>query len=652
MTNRTPSRHTAVRTLALALCVLAVAGCTGGNSSSAQPTAGAPSANAPLPASESAVATAAPPTPTRNLPTPAPTITAGPTATPFPLAAGWWDGAVCYEIFVRSFYDSNGDGIGDLNGIAQKLDYINDGNPKTGSDLGANCIWLMPIMESPSYHGYDTTDYYAVNHEYGSNDDFKALVAEAHKRGITIILDLVLNHTSNQSRWFQQAASDPASPYRDWYLWSKDKPGYKNPWGDDPQQVSLFGQIHDVFACRSYRNLFLTQHKCWHAFMKRLLHQEDPPEKVTPFEGDDPWRQSSARNEYYYGIFSHSQPDLNYRNPAVTAEARKISAFWLNDMGADGFRLDAIKHLIENGQNQQNTVETHAWLRDYRTFLQQTKPGAFTVGEIFGDPPATLRTYYPDQLDDYFEFNIAQNIVAAASGGIAPPFMSAVTTAEAVLPYDRWAPFLTNHDQNRVMTTLGNDMGKARIAATALLTLPGLPFVYYGEEIGMTGQKPDEQIRTPMQWAADSATAGFSTGKPWETPQKDTPAVNVAAQDGDAGSLLNLYRALIQLHTSNNALGSGAFVPLRTSNGAVAAFLRQTAGETVLVVLNFSKVAANDVTLDLAKSTLGAGAYQLVPLLGEQASAPLTVGGDGSIASSMPWPSFAPQTGYIATLQR
>ena len=576
------------RALALSLGVLAVAGCAGSNSASAPPS------NAPA---EAATA-AGPPTPTRNLPTPAPTITVGPTATPFPLAAGWWDGAVCYEIFVRSFYDSNGDGIGDLNGIAQKLDYVNDSDPKTTKDLGANCIWLMPIMESPSYHGYDTTDYYAVNHEYGTNDDFKTLVAEAHKRGIRVILDLVLNHTSKQSPWFQQAAKDPASPYRDWYLWSKDKPGYKNPWGEDP------------------------------------------------------WRQSSARNEYYYAIFSVTQPDLNYRNPAVTAEARKISAFWLNDMGADGFRLDAIKHLIENGPNQQHTPETHAWLRDYRAFLQQTKPGAFTVGEVFGDPVATLRTYYPDQLDEYFEFDVAQNIVAAASGGIAPPFISAVTTAEAVLPYNRWAPFLTNHDQNRVMSTLGNDMGKARIAATALLTLPGLPFVYYGEEIGMTGQKPDERIRTPMQWTSDGATGGFTSGKPWEALQKDTPTVNVGAQDADPGSLLNLYRALITLHTTNPALRGGAFVPLRTSNGAVAAFLRQAADETVLVVLNFSKVAASNVTLDLAKSTLGAGDYQLAPLLGEQASAPLTVGDGGDITGSMPWPSLAPQTGYIATLRR
>jgi alpha-amylase len=238
--------------MALAICVLAFVGCAGGGSpASERPTAAAtPVAQANASAIETVLAVPTAVKPTPDLPTPAPTITVGPTAAPFPLPAGWWDNAVCYEIFVRSFYDSNDDGIGDLNGIIQKLDYINDGDPKTDKDLGANCIWLMPIMESPSYHGYDTIDYYKVNHEYGANDDFKHLTAEAHKRGIKVILDLVLNHTSNQSPWFVQAAKDPSSPYRDWYLWSKDKPSYTTPWGS---------------------------------------------------EG---WRQSPYRNEYYYGIFS------------------------------------------------------------------------------------------------------------------------------------------------------------------------------------------------------------------------------------------------------------------------------------------------------------------------------------------------------------
>ncbi len=601
------SQTTMLRGLALAACVLMIVGCTGGSPAVERPTGVAGSAapaNAPAPTSEPAAqpspteaATAAPTVvkPTSDLPTLAPTITVGPTAAPFPLPAGWWDNAACYEIFVRSFYDSNGDGIGDLNGITQKLDYINDGDPKTSTDLGANCIWLMPIMESPSYHGYDTTDYYKVNHQYGTNDDFKQLVAAAHKRGIKIILDLVLNHTSSQNPWFQSALQGPDSPYRDWYLWSKDKPGYRNPWGDDP------------------------------------------------------WHPSGVRHEYYYGIFTDSQPDLNYRNPAVTAEAHKISAFWLNDMGADGFRLDAIKHLIEDGQTQENTPETRAWLRDYRTFLAQTKPGTFTVGEIFSADPATLLPYYPDQLDEYFEFEIGYAIIDATGYGLAQQYMSTVTRAAATLPYDRWAPFLTNHDQDRVMTTLGNDLSKAKLAATALLTLPGLPFIYYGEEIGMQGQKPDERIRTPMQWSGDPS-GGFSSGQSWESPQPNAKEVNVAAQDGDPGSLLNLYRKLINLHTTDKALGSGVFVPIQSSTGAIAAFLRQADNETALVVINFGQAAADGTTLNLDTSKLTPGAYTLPPLLGDQAGADLTVGDGGSIKGYAPLPRLAPRTGYIFKL--
>jgi glycosidase len=534
--------------------------------------------------------------PTRDLPTPAPTITVGPTAAPFPLQAGWWDSAVCYEVFVRSFYDSDGNGIGDINGLTQKLDYINDGDPNTQNDLGANCIWLMPIAESPSYHGYDTTDYYNVEPDYGSNDDFKRLVGAAHQRGIKIILDLVLNHTSSDHPWFQSALKGPGSPYRDWYVWSKDKPSYQSPWGSDP----------------------------WHP---------------------------TAAHEYYYGIFTDSMPDLNYRNPAVTAEAHKISAFWLNDMGADGFRLDAIKHLIEDGSVQENTPETHAWLRDYRAFLEKTKPGTFTVGEIFSANAPTLAPYYPDQLDEYFAFDIGYAILDAAQSGSAVAFVQAVEDTNAQLPFQRWAPFLTNHDQERVMSTLGSDTGKAKIAATALLTLPGLPFLYYGEEIGMLGAKPDERIRSPMQWAGDD-TGGFTTGSQWESFQPNYRQVNVAAQDADPASLLNLYRRLIHLHTEHPALAHGGFTALKASAPAVAAFLRQADDETALVVLNFGPAAAGGATLEIAASGLAPGSYKLEPLLGDQPGADLTVNVHGSFAGYIPLASLAPQTGYVFRLTR
>lgn len=524
---------------------------------------------------------------------------ARPTAAPQgALSPGWWDSAVCYEVFVRSFFDSNGDGNGDLNGLTQKLDYINDGNPSTQQDLGANCIWLMPVAESPSYHGYDTVDYYKVEQDYGSNDDFKRLVQEAHKRGIKVLIDLVLNHTSSEHPWFQAALRDQASPYRAYYIWSQKDPGYSGPWGETV------------------------------------------------------WHISPVATEYYYGIFWEGMPDLDYRNPAVTAEARKISSFWRNDMGADGFRLDAIKHVIEDGQVQENTAETHAWLRDYRAFLAQSAPGTFTVGEIFGADPGILAPYYPDQLDTYFTFEIGSQIISAAGSGQAAAFVSAVQSNFAQLPAQRWAPFLTNHDQDRLMSVLGGDQAQARIAATALLTLPGLPFVYYGEELGMTGQKPDERLRTPMQWSAAEHTGGFTTGQPWETMQDDYREVNVAVEDGDPTSLLNLYRQLIHLHTSHSALAQGDFTALKASDGAVAAYLRQSGDETLLVVLNFSPQAVGGATIALEQSALAAGSYTLEPLLGDQPGAPLTVTGGGSITGYAPLATLAPRTGYIFKLSR
>jgi alpha-amylase len=582
-------RHRQVRAALALLAVLAIAGCGGSSQPTSLNEAATPAA-ASAPAAAPSAAASPPPAIT-----PSPIPAEAPAATPFPLALGWWDSAVCYEIFVRSFRDSNGDGVGDLNGLIANLDYVNDGDPASQKDLGANCVWLMPIMESPSYHGYDTTDYYKVDQEYGSNDDFKRLVDEAHKRGIKIVLDLVLNHSSNQHPWFKDASSNPGSPYRDWFIWSPTDPGYKAPWGS---QV---------------------------------------------------WHKSPAGSEFYYGLFSDTQPDLNYRNPAVTAEAQKISAFWLNDMGADGYRLDAIKHLIEDGTVQENTPETHAWLRGYRAFLEQQAPGRLTVGEIFDATPKVLEPYYPDQLDMYFIFDIGPRIIAAANSGNGRPYLSAANRVNSDIAFERWAPFLTNHDQNRVMGLLG-DMGKAKIAATALLTLPGLPFLYYGEEIGMVGAKPDPQIRTPMQWSAEGPGGGFSTGTPWEPLQPDYTTVNVAAQEADAGSLLNLYRRLIHLHTQHPALATGDLTPLESSTNNAVAFLRQAGDETVLVVLNFDGDATSDAKLTLAQSALAAGTYRLEPLLGDQPGAELTVGENGSVADYVPLPSLAPRTGYIFKL--
>ncbi|HEV2108736.1 MAG TPA: alpha-amylase family glycosyl hydrolase, partial [Thermomicrobiales bacterium] len=498
-----------------------------------------------------------------------------PFASTRPDNSNWSDDAVCYEIFVRSFADSDGDGIGDFQGLTDRLDYVSDGDPATQTDLGATCIWLMPIMEAASYHGYDVTDYYSVEQDYGTLDDFRAFLDAAHARGIRVILDLVLNHTSSQHPWFQEALRDPASAYREWYIFEPEDPAYPGPWGAEA------------------------------------------------------WHTSPVSDEYYYGVFWEGMPDLNYRNPAVTAEARRISAFWLNEMGADGFRLDAIKHLIEEGRVQENTPATHQWLREYRAWLDRNAPDAVTIGEIFGASTFLLNEYYPDQLNLYFHFEIGQQIVSAANYGTAGGLMTITAETIEELPDQRWAPFLSNHDQPRTMTTLGGDVQEAKLAATALLTMPGLPFVYYGEEIGMTGTKPDERLRTPMQWDATPG-GGFTTGTPWEPLQDDAGTVTVAAQEDNRASLLNHYRRLIHLHTTHPALSHGSFVPLETISGSVAAYLRQADGETILVILNTGKAVAKAVTLS-ANGSFPPGDLILTPLLTHGGPLSVTVAIDGQI---------------------
>jgi glycosidase len=384
---------------------------------------------------------------------------------------------------------------------------------------------------------------------------------------------------SSQHPWFLDALNNPASPYRDWFIWSERNPGYVGPWGE---QV---------------------------------------------------WDRSPSRPEYYYAIFYEGMPDLNYRNPAVTEEAYKISAFWLNEMGVDGFRLDAIKHVIENGKEQENTRETHAWLRDYAVFLRSTKPDVFTVGEVFDGRLDVLGGYYPDQLDTFFEFGVSAALLDAARSGDGQALTAAVTRAVTQLPFQRWAPFLTNHDQTRTMTVHGGSQGRARVAAAALLTVPGLPCVYYGEEIGLTGDKPDERLRTPMQWSAEPA-GGFSTVQPWEPLQSGAELTNVAAQDADPQSLLYQYRRLIHLHTSTPALAQGSFTPLVLSGRPnVSAFVRRSGDSAVLVLLNFGEQPIDAMDLAAPASDLAPGQYQLRSLLGELPAGQISISDEGAIVS-------------------
>ncbi|MBN2146031.1 MAG: alpha-glucosidase C-terminal domain-containing protein [Anaerolineales bacterium] len=454
----------------------------------------------------------------------------------------WWNDTVFYQIFVRSFYDSNGDGIGDFNGIVEKLDYLNDGDPKTSTDLGVTGLWLMPINPSPSYHGYDVVDYYGVNEDYGMMDDFKRLLEEAHKHGIRIIIDLVLNHTSSEHPWFIEARDNPEGERYDWYVWAEEDPGWIGPWGQEVWYPTIAG--------------------------------------------------------YYYAIFWSKMPDLNYTNPAVTAEMQEIARFWLEDVGVDGFRLDAARHLVEEDRNQENTDATHTWWENFRLHYKEIDPHTITVGEIWTSNYAVKAYVEGDELDLAFNFDLASSILKHVNSRNARGVRDALKITVGLFEPGMYATFLTNHDQERVMSQFREDWQKARLAATVLLTIPGVPYIYYGEEIGMIGKKPDEKIRTPMQWSAEEY-AGFSSHTPWMAIYSDYTEKNVAAQSQDPASLLSLYRDLIHLRNDHAALRVGDYIQLDTANADVLAFLRVTEEEIILVAINFSEQVATDYTLSL-----------------------------------------------------
>ena len=437
---------------------------------------------------------------------------------------------------------------------------------------------------------------YRVQPAYGTNADFKRLVGLAHRRGIRILVDMVLNHASSEHPSFQAALRDSTSPYRAWYRFSPTQQG-KGPWGAEA------------------------------------------------------WHRSPVLNEYYYGVFWKGMPDLNYETPAVREEAKKVATFWLRDMGVDGFRLDAVPYLVEEGSCLTGCAGTHAFLREYAAHVRSISPGAYTVGEVWGNS-ATLLPYYPDQLTSYFAFELADSLLSAIRHGRAAGLLGGFLRLQDTLPAYRWSPLLSNHDGTRSMTVLGGDVPSAKLAGTLLLTLPGLPFVYYGEEIGMTGDKPDERLRTPMQWRPGRGV-GFTAGTPWESPQPDAPTVNVEAQDTAAGSLLNRYRRLIHLRGENEALASGRLVPLTASSPQVAAYLRRAGAHAVLVVANLAAAAVSGISISSAPDALPPGRYLSRNLLGGPAGASLEVSRDGQIRGYLPLPgSLRPRESLVLDLSR
>jgi len=475
----------------------------------------------------------------------------------------WWQEGIIYQVYPRSFQDSNGDGIGDLQGIRQRLDYL--------QWLGVTAIWISPIYPSPmADFGYDISDYTAIHPLFGSMEDFEALLADVHRRGMKMLLDLVPNHTSDRHPWFLESRSSRDHPRRDWYIWRDGNAG-----GGPPNNwLSVFGGAA--------------------------------------------WEWDAETGQYYYHAFLKEQPDLNWRNPEVQEAMFDVMRFWL-DKGVDGFRVDVIWHMIKDGQFRDNPVnpdyqphaadydellpvystdqsEVHDIIRKMRAVMN-AYPGRVMIGEIYL-PIHKLVTYYGPHND---EAHLPFNFLLLGLPWEAPRLAAAIAEYEGALPPGGWPNWvLGNHDQPRITSRVG--LQQARVAAMLLLTLRGTPTIYYGDELGMRdvpiapGEVQDPQgknmpgknlsrdpARTPMQWD-DSAFAGFSTAKPWLPVSPAAHRVNVALQKNDPHGFLLLYRRLIALRQAAPSLARGDYIPLY-ADAQILAFMRQAPGAPGYAVL-------------------------------------------------------------------
>ena len=440
------------------------------------------------------------------------------------LPAGWQRKGVFIEILVRAYQDSNGDGIGDLNGVTSRLDYL--------KQLGVGGIWLMPIYRSDDHdHGYAVVNYREVEPDYGTLADLDRLVAEAHKRGIAVILDYVINHSSSAHPAFEDAYDHRKSAYADWYIFK-----------EEPQ-------------------------KGWNTF------------------SGNPWREAGQR--WYYAVFDPGMPDFNLRNPEVVDFHLNNLRFWLN-RGIDGFRFDAVNVLVENSAVAwENQPENHVVMKRVADLLAEYG-NRYMVCEAPSDPAPFAA---PDSCGSSFAFGLQKHILASVKlGRVRPDLLYTLKT----LPVARMGTILANHDffaGARLMRQFNGDEKSYRVAAATLLTLPGIPFIYYGEEIGLAHAEPvagdDPAIRGPMSWS-DEANAGFSSAKPFRPNVVNWKTHNVAAEDRQPESLLNWYRALIAARNAEPALSVGSFNPISTADAPVLAFTRELDGSRVLVLINYA----------------------------------------------------------------
>jgi maltose alpha-D-glucosyltransferase/alpha-amylase len=489
----------------------------------------------------------------------------------------WYKNAVFYQVYVRAFYDSNADGHGDLPGLTQKLDYL--------QALGINCLWLMPIYPSPlKDDGYDIADFCGIHPDYGTLEDFAALLDAAHARGMRVITDLVLNHTSDAHPWFEAARADKDSPYRDYFVWSDSDQKYR-----DARVIFV-----DIEASN--------------------------------------WAWDPVAGQFYWHRFYASQPDLNYDSPAVRAEVFDVMKFWL-DRGVDGFRADAVPYLYEReGTNCENLPETHAFLKEMRRFMDERYPGRLLLCEA-NQPPHEVRAYFGegDEFQMAFHFPLMPRIFMSMRTGDAGPIRSALDATPSIPDGCQWAIFLRNHDEltlemvspterewmwneyapeprmrinlgirRRLAPLLDHDLRKIELAYSLLFTLPGSPILYYGDEIGMADNvhlSDRNGVRTPMQWSA-ALNGGFSQAPAQKlyAPVIQDHAygpryVSAEAQRADANSLLNLIRRMIAVRNEYPVFGWGDFDWANCENEHVAAYSRRLDGERVLILQNLTAAA-------------------------------------------------------------
>ena len=486
----------------------------------------------------------------------------------------WYKSAIFYQIYIRAFYDSNGDGHGDIKGLTSKLSYL--------QELGVDCIWLMPIYPSPlKDDGYDIADYYNIAETFGTLDDLRVLVREAHARDIRIIMDLVLNHTSDAHPWFQDGRADKDSPYRGYYVWNDTDQKYGGA---------------------------------------RIIFLDTEPSN---------WTWDEVGGQYFWHRFYSSQPDLNYDNPLVQEEMLQVAGFWL-DLGIDGFRADAVPYLYEReGTNCENLPETHVYLKKLRAYMDEHYPGRILLCEA-NQWPEDVRPYFGDG-DEFhmgFHFPIMPRIYMALKKGHAEDMIEILNRTPPIPENCQWCIFLRNHDEltlemvteaerqwmweqyaseprmrlnlgirRRLAPLLENDRRKIELAYSLLLTLPGSPILYYGDEIGMGDNiwlDDRNGVRTAMQWTAE-ATAGFTQAAPESirvTVIKDPPYspdhINVAAQRADPQSLWNTIRHMLLTRKHHQGFGLGAFEWSDVQNSHVAAFHRRYSDEIIFTLHNLS----------------------------------------------------------------